>query len=95
MGFAEGFASLMVLYGFNEIMTDPAQRHLNETLINLSRSLDTHYAYRNDLTATPWNSWARWEKSGLLDPSRMGVAGNFWDLWIGKHLGGHYRVPGS
>ena len=53
----------MVLYGFNEIMTDPDQRHFNETLINLSRSLDTHYAYGDDLTATPWNSWARWEKS--------------------------------
>ena len=80
-GFAEGFASLMVLYGFNEIMTDPSQRHLNETLVNLSRSLDTHYAYRNDLTANPLNSWARWEKSGLLDPSRMGVAGNFWGTY--------------
>lgn len=74
-GFAEAFANIMVLYAFDEAMKDLTARHLNETLINKQRYLNKYYAYINDLDATPYNSWARWQKTGLLDPSRVGVAG--------------------
>ena len=74
-GFAEAFANIMVLYAFDDAMKDLKARHLNETLINKQRYLNKYHAYINDLHATPYNSWARWQKTGLLDPSRVGVAG--------------------
>jgi hypothetical protein len=69
-GFAEGFAALMVLYAFDEILTDPAQRTLNETLLNLDWNLGNFRAYINDESANPYNSLAKWDNQGIQDPNR-------------------------
>ena len=72
-GFAEAFASIMYLYAFDEIMDNPEQRELNETLMNIKWNLKLFRGYINDTTANPYNSWANWEKEGTLDPNRGGA----------------------
>lgn len=69
-GFAEAFADLMYLYAFDEVMTDPSQRELNETLLNIPWALKGFRGYINDTTATPYNCFAKWEKLGVIDPNR-------------------------
>jgi hypothetical protein len=69
-GFAEAFANMMYLYAFDQIMDNPEQRHLNETLMNFKWHLKSYRGYINDTTANPYNSWAKWEKEGVLDPNR-------------------------
>jgi len=69
-GFAEGFANLMYLYAFDKIMTNPSQRELNETLLNIRWGMQQFRGYVNDDSANPYNSLAKWEKSGTLDPNR-------------------------
>ncbi|MEY2922101.1 MAG: hypothetical protein RL108_723 [Bacteroidota bacterium] len=69
-GFAEAFADLMYLYAFDEAMTVPSQRELNETLLNIPWALKGFRGYVNDTTATPYNCFAKWEKLGVIDPNR-------------------------
>lgn len=69
-GFYEGFASLMTTNAFNEIITEPSERHLNETLMNITWDLEKFRGYINDLDATPYNTIHLWEKLGVQDPNR-------------------------
>lgn len=69
-GFAEAFADLINLYAYDEIMKEPSQRELNETLLNIPWALKGFRGYINDTTATPYNCFAKWEKLGVLDPNR-------------------------
>lgn len=69
-GFYEGFAGIMTTNAFNEIMTEPSERHLNETLMNLTWDLEKFRGYINDLDATPYNTIRLWEKLGVQDPNR-------------------------
>ena len=69
-GFAEAFADLMYLYAFDEVITEPSQRELNETLLNIPWALKGFRGYINDTTATPYNCFAKWEKLGVIDPNR-------------------------
>jgi PKD repeat protein len=74
-GFAEAFAAIMYQYAFDEIMDDPAERQMNETLMNLEWSRTWSRGYINDTSANPYNSFARWDLDGVLDPNR-GRAGH-------------------
>jgi len=69
-GFAEGFASMMYLFAFDEIIKKQDERELNETFQNIKWNLKQFRGYINDTTATPFNSLARWDKFGVLDPNR-------------------------
>ena len=69
-GFYEGFAGFMTTNAFDLIMTDPSQRFLNETLMNLKWDLKLFRAYINDLEANPYNCWASWDLIGARDSSR-------------------------
>jgi Secretion system C-terminal sorting domain len=69
-GFAEAFADIINLYAYDEIMTEPSQRELNETLLNIPWALKGFRGYITDSTATPYNCFAKWEKLGILDPNR-------------------------
>jgi hypothetical protein len=69
-GFAEGFASMMYLFAFDSIIKNQDERDLNETFQNIKWNLKQFRGYINDTTATPYNSLARWDKFGVLDPNR-------------------------
>ncbi|HEY9170329.1 MAG TPA: thrombospondin type 3 repeat-containing protein [Lutibacter sp.] len=86
-GFAEAFASIMYLYAFDEIMDNEEQRTLNETLMNIKWNLQIFHGYINDTTANPYNSWAKWEKSGTQDPNR-GIDGFNYDIAPSYHSAG-------
>ena len=86
-GFPEAFASIMYLYAFDELMDNPEQRELNETLMNIKWNLQIFHGYINDTTANPYNSWAKWEKHGTQDPNR-GTDGFNDDLAPSYHSAG-------
>ena len=69
-GFAEGFAGLMNQYAYEEVITEPSQRELNEILLNTPWAVKQFRGYINDTTATPYNCLAKWDKVGVLDPNR-------------------------
>lgn len=69
-GFAEGFASMMYLFAFDSIIKSQDEKDLNETFQNIKWNLKQFRGYINDTTATPYNSLARWDKFGVLDPNR-------------------------
>lgn len=69
-GFAEGFAGLMYCYAYDKILTDPHQRELNETLLNIRWGVQQFRGYINDDSANPYNSFAKWELFGVRDPNR-------------------------
>ncbi|MEY3312238.1 MAG: hypothetical protein RL348_1581, partial [Bacteroidota bacterium] len=69
-GFAEAFAALMYQYAFDEIMDDPEERLMNETLLNLKWARTWTRGYINDTTANPYNCFAKWGLDGVLDPNR-------------------------
>ncbi len=74
-GFAEAFAGIMYQFAFDEIIDDLSERQLNETLMNLKWSKTWYRGYINDTSANPYNSYARWDLDGVLDPNR-GRAGH-------------------
>ena len=86
-GFYEGFAAIMTTNAFNEIITDPSERHLNETLMNLTWDLEKFRGYINDLDATPYNTIHLWEKLGVQDPNR-GHDG--WNIEDPSYTGGSF-----
>ena len=69
-GFYEGFAGIMSVNSFNEIVNETSQRTMNETLMNIKWDLQRFRGYINDLDATPYNTLANWEKLGVQDPNR-------------------------
>jgi hypothetical protein len=69
-GFAEAFAGMMYMYAFDQIITEPAQREINETILNLRWNMQRFRGYINDDSCTPYNTLANWEKIGTLDPNR-------------------------
>ena len=69
-GFAEGFANVFYLYAFDSIMTNPAQRALNETLLNRKWQLQKFRGYINDDLCNPYNTLAKWENLGTADVNR-------------------------
>ena len=74
-GFAEAFAGIMYQFAYDEIIDDPSERALNETLMNLKWSRTWSRGYMNDTSANPYNSYAKWDLDGVLDPNR-GRAGH-------------------
>ena len=69
-GFAEGFANILYLYAFDKIVVDQSQREVNETFLNIRWHLQNFRGYINDDSCTPYNTIAKWEKTGTLDPNR-------------------------
>lgn len=84
-GFAEGFADVMYQYAYHEIITDPKERTLNETLLNIEWAKKRFRGYINDTTANPYNCLAKWDKEGVLDPNR-GVSGHFYSAYPSNSL---------
>lgn len=82
-GFAEAFADIMYLYAYDEIITNPNERELNETILNLNSNKSWYMGYINDSTANPYNSFAKWEYDGIIDPNR-GQAGHENPAYPGK-----------
>jgi hypothetical protein len=69
-GFAEGFAGLFTVYAFDKLLTDSTQRELNEVLYNNTMNIQRFRGYINDDSSNPYNTIAKWEKIGVLDPNR-------------------------
>lgn len=69
-GFAEGFANLFVAFGYDEILQKSEERIFNEILLNDNWGVDNFLAYINDPNTNPYNSLAKWDKVGILDPTR-------------------------
>ena len=84
-GFAEAFADIMYQYAYHEIITDPNERTLNETLLNIEWAKKRFRGYINDTTANPYNSLAKWDKEGILDPNR-GVSGHYYSAYPSNSL---------
>ena len=60
----------MVMLSFDQLLNDPSERELNETILNKIWNLKLFRAYINDLNANPLNSLAKWDNKGILDPNR-------------------------
>jgi len=91
-GFAEGFASIMYVYAFDEVMKLESERQLNETLLNLKWSYQNFLGYINDTTANPNNSLFKWNKEGVLDANR-GTSGHLNPAYSGfSILSGIFQV---
>jgi PKD repeat protein len=69
-GFAEGFAGLMYLFAYDEILNSSQERQLNETLLNLKWNRSSYLGYINDTSANPYNCYWEWQLDGIIDPNR-------------------------